>query len=85
LKDVGQIREDSVVETREGMNSKTPKAEGKTCEQAYIHGVKIRDEEKIDFTKNSKAWAQVISNYAHMKKEHTARGTTCKVEKTRKD
>ena len=68
LKDARQIREDSV-EIREVMNSKTPKVEGKTCEQAYIHGVKARDEEKRDFTKNSKTWAQVISNSAHKEKE----------------
>jgi hypothetical protein len=41
LKDVGQIREDSMVEIREVMNSKTPNVEGKTGEQAYVHGVKI--------------------------------------------
>ena len=69
LRDVGKIKEDSTVEIREVMNSKTPKAEGKTGEQAYIHGVKARDEEKRDFTKNSKTWAQVISNSTHMEKE----------------
>jgi hypothetical protein len=69
LKDARQIKEDSTVETREVMTSKTPKAEGKIGEQAYIHGVKARDEEKKDFTKNSKTWPQVISNSAHMEKE----------------
>jgi hypothetical protein len=69
LKDAKQIMEDSAVEIREGMNSKTHKAEGKTCEHAYTHGVKARDEEKKDFTKNSKTWAQVISNPAYMEKE----------------
>jgi hypothetical protein len=69
LKDVRQIKEYFVVEIREGMNSKTPKAGGKIDEQAYTHGVKARDEEKIDFTKNSKTWVQVISNSAHMEKE----------------
>ena len=54
------------MEIREVMNSKTPKAEGKTGEQAYAHGVKARDEEKRDFTKKFKTWAQVIKNYANM-------------------
>jgi hypothetical protein len=74
LKDVGQIKEDSVVEIREGMNSKTPKAKGKTGEQAYTHGVKARDEEKGDFTKNSKTRVQVISNSAHKEKETHSQG-----------
>jgi hypothetical protein len=52
----------------------TPKAEGKTGEQAYTHGVKARVEEKRDFTKNSKTLAQVISNSAHMEKETQSRG-----------
>jgi hypothetical protein len=69
LKDPVQIREDSAVEIREVMNSKTPKDEGKIGEQAHIHGVKARDEEKKDFTKKSKTWAQVIINFAHMEKE----------------
>jgi hypothetical protein len=62
------------VEIREVMNYKTPKAEGKTGEQAYTHAVKARDEEKRDFTKNSKTWAQVISNSAHMEKETHSQG-----------
>jgi hypothetical protein len=62
MKDVGQIKEDFVVEIREVMNSKTSKAEGKTIEQVDTHGGKAREEEKRDFTKNSKTWAQVISN-----------------------
>ena len=74
MKDVGKIREDFAVEIREGMNSKTPKDEGKMGEQAYTHGVKARDEEKRDFTKNSKTWAQVISNSAHMEKETHSQG-----------
>ena len=47
MKDVGQIRKDSVVEIREEVNSKTSKAEGKIGEQAYIHGVKEKDKEEI--------------------------------------
>jgi hypothetical protein len=74
LKEAKQIREDSAVEIREGMNSKTPKAQGKTCEQAYNHGVEARDEDKGDFTKNSKTWAQVISNSSHKKKETQSQG-----------
>jgi hypothetical protein len=74
MKDIGQIREDSVVEIREGMNSKTSKAEGKTIEQADTQGMKARDEEKIDLTKNSKTWAQVFSNYASMEKETNNQG-----------
>jgi hypothetical protein len=74
LKDSEQIKEDSVVEIREGMNSKTPKDEGKTSEQAYTHGGKARDEEKGDFTKNSKTWAQAISNSAHKEKRNTRPG-----------
>jgi hypothetical protein len=74
LKYVGQTKEDSAVETREVMNSKTPKVEGKTGEQAYTHGVKARDEKKRDFTKNSKTWAQVISNSAHVEKETHSKG-----------
>jgi hypothetical protein len=69
LKDAEKIREDSVVEIREVMNSKTPKVEGKIDEQAYIHGVKAKDKEKRDCTKNSKTWVQVINNSAHMEKE----------------
>ena len=57
------------MEIREVMNSKTPKVEGKKGEQAYIHGVKARDEEERDFTKNSKTWAQFISNSANREKE----------------
>jgi hypothetical protein len=74
LKDVGQIREDSTMEIREVMNSKTPKVEGKTGEQAHIHGVKAKDEEKRDFTKIFKTWAQVNSNFAHMEKETDSQG-----------
>jgi hypothetical protein len=74
LKDARQIREDSIVETREGMNSKTPKAEGKINEHAYTHGVKARDEKKRDFTKNFNTWAQIISNYVHMEKETHRQG-----------
>ena len=85
LKDVGQIREDFVVKIREEMNSKTPKVEGKIGEQAYTHGVKARDEEKIDLTKNSKTWAQVLSNSASMENKQVARGTACKIEKSKKE
>ena len=46
LKECRKIREDSAVEIREVMNSKTPKTKGKTGEQAHIHGVKARDDEK---------------------------------------
>jgi hypothetical protein len=74
MKDVGQIREDSVVEIRDVMNSKTSKAEGKTIEQKDTQGVKARDEEKRDFTKKSKTWAQVISNSANMEKETNSQG-----------
>jgi hypothetical protein len=56
------------------MNSKTPKAEGKTGQQAYTHGLEARDEEKRDFTKRSKTWAQVTSNSAHMEKETHSQG-----------
>jgi hypothetical protein len=56
------------------MNSKTSKAEGKTIEQADTQGMKARDEEKKDFTKNSKTWAQVISNSASMEKETNSQG-----------
>jgi hypothetical protein len=74
LKDAEQIREDSTVEIREVMNSKTPKVEGKTSEQAYIHGVKAKDKEKRDCTKNSKTWVQVINNSSHMEKETHSQG-----------
>jgi hypothetical protein len=74
LKDVGKIKEDSAIEIREVMNSKTPKVEGKTGERAYTHGVKERDEEKRDFTKNSKTWAQVINNSTNMEKETHRQG-----------
>jgi hypothetical protein len=74
LKEAGKIREDSAVEIREVMNSKTSKAGGKIGEQAYTHGVKARDEEKRDSTKKSKTWAQVISNSAHMEKETHSQG-----------
>ena len=74
LKDAGQSKEDSAVEIREVMNSKTPKVEGKTSEQAYIHGVKAKDKEKRDCTKNSKTWVQVINNSAHMEKEILSQG-----------
>ena len=83
LKDAGQIREDSAVEIREVMNSKTPKVEGKTGEQAYIHGVKEKDKYKRDCTK--KLGYKSLAILLIWKKKHTARGTTCKVEKTRKD
>jgi hypothetical protein len=73
-KDVGKIKEDFAVEIREGMNSKTTKAEGKTGEQAYTHGMKARDEEKRDFTKKVKTWAQVTGNSAHMEKEIHSQG-----------
>jgi hypothetical protein len=56
MKDVRQIREDSAVEIREEMNSKTSKGEGKTIEQADTHGTKARDEEKRDLAKHSKTW-----------------------------
>jgi len=69
LKDAEQIKEDSTVEIREVMNSKTPKVEGKTGEQAYIHGVKAKDKEKRVCTKKSKTLVQVINNSAHMEKE----------------
>jgi hypothetical protein len=75
LKDVGQIREDFAVEIREVMNSKKPKAEGKIGEQAYIHGVKARDEEKRDFTKNSKLGHKSLAIMLTRKKKHAARGT----------
>jgi hypothetical protein len=78
LKDAGQIREDSTMEIREVMNSKTPKVEGKIGEQAYIHGVKEKYKEKIDCTKNSKTWVQVISNSAHMEKETYSHGDDMK-------
>jgi hypothetical protein len=68
MKDVGKIKEDYVVEIREGMNSKTSKVEGKTIEQADTQGMKARDEEKRDLTKHSKTWAQVLSNSASMEK-----------------
>jgi hypothetical protein len=74
LKDARKIMEDSAVEFREVMNSKTPKDEGKTGEQAYTHGVKARDEEKRHFTKKSKTWAQFISNSAHVEKETHSQG-----------
>jgi transketolase len=74
LKDSRRIRKYFVVEIREVVNSKTPKDEGKTCEQAYTHGVKARDEEKKDFTKISKTWAHVISNSANMQKETHSQG-----------
>jgi hypothetical protein len=51
------------------MNSKTSKVEGKTIEQEYTQGMKPRDEKKRDLTKNSKTWAQVLSNSASMEKE----------------
>jgi hypothetical protein len=74
MKDVGQIKEDSIVEIREVMNSKTSKVEGKTIEQSDTHGGKAREEEKRDFTKNSKTWAQVIRNPANMEKETNSQG-----------
>jgi hypothetical protein len=40
MKYVEKIREDSAVEIREEMNSKTSKGEGKTIEQADTHGTK---------------------------------------------
>jgi hypothetical protein len=64
-----QIRKESVVEIRDVLSSKTSKVEGKAVEQADTQGVKERVEEKGGFTKNSKTWAQVISNYANMEKE----------------
>jgi hypothetical protein len=74
MKDVEQIREDFVVEIRDVMKSKISKAEGKTIEQANTQGVKARDEEKRDFTKKSKTWAQVVRNYVNMEKETNNQG-----------
>jgi hypothetical protein len=74
MKDAEKIREESVVEIRDVMSSKTSKAEGKTVEQEDTQGVKARDEEKRDFTKNSKTWAQIISNSANMEKETNNQG-----------
>jgi hypothetical protein len=69
MKDAWQIMKESVVEIRDVLSSKTSKDEGKAVEQADTQGVKARDEEKGGFTKNSKTWAQVISNSANMEKE----------------
>jgi hypothetical protein len=74
MKDVGKIREDSVVEIREEMNSKTSKGEGKTIEHAYTQGTKARDEEKRDLTKHSKTWTQILSNSTSMEKETNKQG-----------
>jgi hypothetical protein len=69
MKDAWQIMKESVVKIRDVLSSKTSKVEGKAVEQADTQGVKARDEEKGGFTKNSKTWAQVISNSANTEKE----------------
>ena len=85
MKDACKVMKNYAVEIREVLSSKTAKAEGKIVEQASNQGVKGGEEEKEGFTKNSKTWAQVISNSVSVEKEHTTRGTTHKTKKSKKD
>ena len=63
-----QRMKESAREDRWVANHKTSKVEGKTIEQTNNQGVKVREQGKGGFTKNSRTWTQTISKPANMEK-----------------